>query len=137
MTKRDDERTLAAQMLAELRTLAQTTTELAARFQGQVINNVLEVGTQIIPAGGTYVPFEWQAACGSFEIDNQGTHPMQVTSAGPTASGAAPTSGTGVTNIPAGAVRKVNVASHQVTVYGTAADVFCYQAFTAGARPVV
>ena len=132
--KTDDQRTLAAQQLQELRTLAETTTELAARFQGQAVNNVLEIGTVILPPAGQN-GHSWQAAAGSIEVDNQGTHPMTVVAASPAAT--APTSGTGMYPVPANSRRVINVASREVTVYGTAGDVYGYQAFTAGARPVV
>jgi hypothetical protein len=132
----DAQRTLAAEQLQELRGLAQTMTELAARWSGQAINNVLEVGSNVIPSTGTPgVEISWGAAAGSIEVDNQGTHPMTVQAAPIGAS--APASGIGVYPVPANSRRTINLASHVVTVYGTAADVFAYQAFTCGARPVV
>jgi hypothetical protein len=128
------ERVLAAEQLVEARTLRETMTEFMARWAGQAVNNVLEVGTVIMPAGGLQ-SFSWQVSAGSIAIDNQGTHPMVVV-AGGASGGGAPTSGIGVSIVPANSRRVVNVASRQVTVYGTPADVFCYEAFTKGATPV-
>lgn len=132
----DAQRTLAAEQLQELRGLAQTMTELAARWSGQAINNVLEVGTVTIPAGAVGVELSFGAAAGSIWVDNQSAANKMTVQAG--AIGAsAPTNGIGVAQVPFGQHRTINVASHVVTVYGTAGDTFVYQAFTCGARPVV
>ena len=132
----DAQRALAAEQLQETRSLNQTMTELAARWSGQAINNVLEVGSGSIPSTGTPgVELSWGAAAGSITLDNQGTHPMTVQAAPIGAS--APTGGIGVYPVPANSRRTINIGSHVVTVYGTAADTFAYQAFTCGARPVV
>lgn len=126
------ERQLAAEQLDTLKYLSQTMTQWAARWSGRVTNSVLEVGTFTIDATGAKT-LSWGAACGAIEVRNLGTHTMTVVSGPATV---LPTQGTGMYQIPAGQVETVNVANHTVTVFGTAADSFSYQAYTVGGAPV-
>lgn len=123
---------LAMEQLQELRTLAQTTTELAARLSGQAINNVLEVGTWTFDTSAVKV-LSWNAACGAIQIRNLGGNTIAVVSGTPAVE---PAQGTGLYLIPKGVLDIVNVASHTVTVFGTANDTFSYQAFTVGGAPI-
>lgn len=125
---------LAAEELELLRHLMQANTELIARLAGQEINDVLQVGTYQFDASATPITFNWHVASGSVCVDNTSTHPITVTSYGPGGAGA-PTTGQGVTVVPAGARRTVPTASRQVTLYGTANDSFSFQAYTAPVRP--
>lgn len=130
---RQAELLLAAEMLAEFRHMAITTTEFMSRLAGRMVNNVLDVQTQPIPpglSGDAAIPLEYNVAAGAIFVDNQGTHPMTVSASAYT--GRAPTQGIGVTIVPAGAWRRINVASRNITIYGTAGDVVCFQVSAAG-----
>jgi hypothetical protein len=128
---RQAELLLAAEMLAEFRHMAITTTEFMSRLAGRMVNNVLDVQTQVIPAApNAAIPLEYNVAAGAIFVDNQGTHPMTVAASAYT--GTAPTQGVGVTIVPAGAWRRINVASRNITIYGTAGDVVCFQVSAAG-----
>ena len=122
---------LATEILDELRQLRLQQTEQLARWQGSVHirNDVLEVATKTFPTGGE-IPLQFPVPAGSIEVNNWSTHTVTVVSSPPT--GAAPTTGRGVYIVPAGACRVVNVASRQVTLYGTATDTISYQVLAAG-----
>lgn len=131
---REAERLIVAEAIQALRHAAQTMTEFAARLQGQVVNNVLESGTRILDASGTYTT-EWQAAGGCVYVRNLGTHPMTVTSRPVEPGGTAPSSGTGIWILPAGAADTVPLASRTMTVYGTTGDQVGVQVYTTSPAP--
>lgn len=132
MGRRESERLLAAEALADLRAYAQTQTAFAERLAGQVINHVLDVATHVFGPEPT-VPLAWHVAAGAIVVDNQGAGEVWVTSTGPSAS--PPTGGQGVYVVPAGQIRTIAVASRQVTLYGTEGERVCVQAFSAGILP--
>jgi len=121
---------LAAEMLASFRAYAQTHTAFMARLAGNIVNDVLSVRTEVIPASGI-VSGEHHVAVGILEVDNLGSHPMTVTS-GKDSSGSAPTSGRGVRIIPAGAWRNVPLDARSYSIYGTVGDTVCFVAYSAG-----
>lgn len=123
------ERTLTALMLAELREQNALMTEFTARLGSQIQNNVLEVATRVIPATGV-VSGEYGVAAGCIVVDNLSGSSVTVSSAGP--QGSAPISGIGVTIVPAGVMRVVNLASRSWSIYGTAGDTVTYQVLTRG-----
>jgi hypothetical protein len=130
------ERVLAAEMLDELRTLAQTMTSFAERLQGRIWNNVLQVETCVVDSAGTPVSRNWGAPAGCVVVENYSdTNTLTVESAGP--AGAAPTSGVGVERVPPGSRKVIALNSTTVTFYGTAGDAFSFQAFTAAPIPAV
>ncbi len=132
----EDRRVLTAELMDELRHYAQTMTEFAARLGGRLVNNVLAVETCIVDAVATPVAREWGVAAGCVEVSNlSDANTLTVVAAG--AGAAAPASGMGVYRVRPNTTRVVAVASRQVTFYGTAGDVFCYQAFTAAPQPAV
>jgi hypothetical protein len=136
---REAQRLLAAESVELLRALAQRMTEFTALLQGQVINNVLEVATVVVPAtGDALVQKQYQAAVGSVEVNNTSTHTVTVVS-GSNSGATPPTSGTGVYQVAAGATRLVNIGAREFTLYGTAGDTFGIQVFTRGgmARPTL
>lgn len=136
-TGRQAERILAAELLDEFRAYAQTSTEFMARLGGRVVNDVLGVETCVFDAAATPVDRQWHVAAGCIVVANySAANTLTVVAAGP-AGNPAPASGVGVTRIPPGACRVVALASRTVTFYGTAADAFSYQAFTAAPQPVV
>jgi hypothetical protein len=130
----NSQRVLVAELLAELRALHLTMTEYAARLGGRAVNNVLGVETFAIPTDG-YVNREYGVAAGAVDVSNPGNN-IVVVVAGGASSPAAPGTGVGVYRIPAGTARTVNVGTHQIGFYGTAADVVSIQVFAKGAEPV-
>jgi hypothetical protein len=134
--RRDVERTVAGEQLAELRALRNTMTEAVARLSGQVINGVLQVETVIFPADGSGVERSWHAPIGSVQVVNPiitAGHIVTVVSGN--AAGFAPTAGRGVFLVRPNSSEVVSIGGHVVTFYGTPGEAFSYQAFTIGARP--
>lgn len=135
LSKGEAERLFYMEMLAEMRRLCATTTEGFARLTGRSVNNVLDVQTQPIPTAG-YIQLTYGTAAGAIEVSNlsAGTGTVTVHASGP--AGSAPTYGIGVYRVAPGATRTISVDSHQITIYGTAADVVCWQVWSKGADPV-
>ncbi|GAA4699753.1 hypothetical protein [Phytohabitans rumicis] len=125
----DAERILAGELLDAFRASAQTHTEFMARLHGMVVNDVLAVETVALDADGRIFR-QWHVAAGAAEICNLSTEEVTVTASGP-ASGP-PTGGVGVSVVPAGAIRIVNLGSRQMTIYGTATDRVSFQVVTRG-----
>jgi hypothetical protein len=123
------ERILAAELLQEIRRLGVTMTEYSERIAAGVVNHVLEVGTRPIGTDG-YHTRAYKVPVGSIEVRNLGQHDMRVVNSAPGPS--APDYGIGVYVVPPGCTVLVNIASHNHTVWGTAGDIYCYQAFTRG-----
>ena len=130
MHRRDAERILAAEMLDAFRTMEQTMTRFIAHLGGRIVNDTLEVATRTFDTSGATL-LQFGSVCGSIEVTNAGTHLITVAS-GASNTTTAPTTGVGVHLIPAGAVRLVNIAARELTVYGTSGDSFSYQAFAGG-----
>jgi hypothetical protein len=130
----------AAEQLQATRLLI-TSTERVAGLTGQLINNILEVATYVIPAEG-YVTREYGAAAGYVTLSpGQATRGYTIEAA-PARSGAAPvsapTSGVGVfVTLPSTLPRTVPLASRVFTVYGTPGDSFSMVAGTAAPTPVL
>jgi hypothetical protein len=106
-----------------------------SRLAGRMTNNVLDVQTRLFPAvaepnGEAFVTLEYNVAAGAIFVDNLGTHEICV-DAGPYR-GLRPTQGVGVSIVPAGAYRRINVASRVITLYGTAADRVSFQVLATG-----
>lgn len=128
---------LAGELLYELRSINATLTEKVAQLAGQITNNVLYVGTLIFDATTFKQLGPFHVAAGSIVVDNlAAANIVTVTSHAPSPDGVAPASGTGVYKVKGGQCRAINVASHNITVYGTNADSVSVQVLTAAARPV-
>jgi hypothetical protein len=124
---------LNTELLEELRYVRAHTSRTAEILATGVKNNVLEVGTRVIPASGM-IQLAWAATCGSIAVRNlSAAHPV-VVAAGPAS--ITPT-GIGSWTVPAGEKDVVNTNSRVLTLYGTAGESLCYQAWTVGARPGV
>lgn len=123
------ERILAAELLEEFRHLTRTMTEYSERLATGVVNHVLEVGTRTLPDSGLYTR-TFSIAAGSIELRNLSTDDMTTVSSSP--GPAAPHDGIGVYVVPAGCSSLVNLASHDLTIWGTAGARFSYQVFTRG-----
>lgn len=118
---------IATEILAEIRHLNQTQTVWVERLAGQVVNHVLEVATVAIPDDG-WVTRSYHVPAGSIEVSNPGLDDVTVVAGSPATS--VPAVGVGVFIVPGGTLRHVNLASHAVTIYGTAAAVVSFQVLT-------
>jgi len=123
------ERILAAEILQELRGHTRVLTEYSEKIAHGAINHVLEVGTRTLPDDG-YYSRTWRVSTGSIEVRNLGQGEMTVVSSSPGSS--APVDGVGVYIVPAGSCALVNLASPDVTIWGTAGERFSYQVYTRG-----
>jgi hypothetical protein len=123
------ERVLAAELLQEFRRLTSTMTEYSERLTTGVVNHVLEVGTRTLPDSGRHTR-TFSVAAGSIEVRNLSADDMTTVSSSPGSS--APYDGIGVYVVPAGCSALINLASHDLTVWGTAGARFSYQVFTRG-----
>lgn len=132
-TGREANRVLQAELLAELRHNAQSQTEFMERLGGQIINNTLEVFSGQFDATGVFSR-NWKVAAGSVVVNNLGVAGHRIT-VSTTAPGSVAPTGTGTFLIDGGTSRTVPLASHNLTLYGTAGDFFSYAAFTAAVRP--
>jgi len=127
-------RVLDAELLQELRHVAQTTTEFTERLAGQAVNHVLEVFSGTFDATGVFSR-EYQVAAGCVEVNHLGAAANILTVSSGAPGGAGTPAGTGTYVIAGGTCRTVALASHQFTLYGTAGDRFSIQVFTAAIVP--
>ncbi len=118
---------IATEILGELRRITATQTVYLERLAGQVVNHVLEVATVAIPDDG-WVTRSYHVAAGSIVVDNPGLDDVTVVSASP--SGTKPAVGVGVYIVPGGTLRHINLASHDVTLWGTSGAVVSFQTLT-------
>jgi hypothetical protein len=83
-------------------------------------------------------PFDHHVAIGAVDGEQRlHAHRHRAVANAPTHEHGARRPATGVYLVAAGTERTVNVASHNVSLYGTAADTISVQAFAAGAAPTV
>lgn len=125
---RAEEKQLLAEMLAELRALRATQTDLAAQVRGGILNSVLLSELITIDATGEATR-SFNVAAGSIVCVNLSlTTDITLTSSGPQAT--APIAGPGVQLISAGTFLTMPLGSRQFTVYGTPGDKVNVQVFT-------
>lgn len=115
-------------MLAELRLMRQTSTDVAARGSGQIVNSVLDVRTFAFPASGVVV-FDYHVAAGSVQVANLSGSASVTVQAGTQTSETPPTSGTGVQVVPAQSWMSVPIGARAVTLYGAAGERVSLQVF--------
>jgi hypothetical protein len=131
VTKASD--VLTAELIEQLRHNAQTQTEILERLGGQVVNHILEGGKFTFDTSAVFQR-DFPTAIGSVTVSNIGANTVTIASG--QAAGSAPTSGIGVYDVPAGAVRTYPIGGHTVTFYGTNGQAFCYVISTAAIQPV-
>jgi hypothetical protein len=137
-SSRDARDLLTAEQLGVLRHQAQATTEFMERLGGQIVNNVLEVWSGVIPTEG-YRTFNYSVAAGSVNVFYRAADPVAtpdvfVTVATTGNNGSTPT-GTGTQLVQTGLERTVALASREFTIFGTAGGYLSVQVFTASVRP--
>jgi hypothetical protein len=128
---RHAEKILAGELLHELRTSHQLQTEHWAKATSQIVNGCLEAGSQKLDASGSYA-LTFKTVIGSFVITNLTGAAIVVSAGRPGPS--APTIGNGVHNIPANFQTTVPIGDQSLTVWGPAAGLISYQAWT-GLQP--
>lgn len=131
LTGREVRNAVATEILDELRYLRSHLTQAAERTGTGVVNHVLEVGTRVFDADGRVV-LEWGVPCGAIEVSMHGNGDCTVVASGPSSAAGTPGGAIGRYVVPQDAVRVVNVASRQVTLYGTPGEEVSYQAYTVG-----
>jgi len=122
---------LAAELLGELRYVRAHTSRTAELLATGVKNNVLEVATATFNTDGV-ISLGWSAVCGSITVRNLSSSSTVTVASGPASVAPA---GIGSWTVPASTCDVVNVNARVLTLYGTAGQKVCYQAFTIGARP--
>lgn len=131
---REAERQVWGEVLAALEAQHRTMTAFMERYQGIALNNTLEVCTAAFDASGL-ITRSFHAAVGSVQVVNlslTALHNITVVSGGPT--GQVPATGRGVAVVLPGTSLTVGLAATSFTLYGTAADLVTFQAFTTGAN---
>ena len=128
LTDRELTRAVAEATLDELKRLSTTMSGIAARDRSQLVNNVLEVSTRVIPGDGVLV-CTYNTQVGSILITNATGVALTVQTGTQTA-GDAPTQGKGVQIVPNNTWLAIPIASHAFTIYGPAAGSVGIQVFT-------
>ncbi len=127
---------LSSQWLAEFQHFMATNTEAIARIAGGLVNNVLESGTYTFDATGT-ITRSYKVAAGSMEVDNlSAANSMTVVDrADASGLGGAPSQGVGMRVIPKASFRRIPMAAHSWTIYGTPGDQVSIAVYTSPALP--
>ena len=107
-----------AEAVSTLGASIETQTETMSRLGGQLVNSVLLVGTFFVPADG-YLVRQFGVAAGAAWIE--ALDGSLTVSSGPPSS-PAPSVGTGVWQVAGSSARIVNLASRQLTIWGTVGD---------------
>lgn len=127
------DKVLQAELLAELRHHAQTSTQFLERLAGQAVNSVLEVFSGVFDATGQ-VSRDYAVAAGAITVNNLGIVGHRITVSTATPGAVAPT-GTGTYLVDGTTSRTVPLAARQFTLYGTAGDAYAFAVFTAAVVP--
>jgi hypothetical protein len=124
---------LAMEQLEELRAMRQLLTVQAARTSGRMVNNIINIQTQVIPADGI-LPIDMRVAAGAIKATNLSAV-NTVTIHGAPPQSYAPLSGIGVYVLLPNRSETIPVDSHMVTLYGTPNDRVSFVCFAAGPEP--
>ncbi|HTF08178.1 MAG TPA: hypothetical protein VK659_08405 [Asanoa sp.] len=132
LSQKDAERLMWAEMLAASRELVESSTVLTAALgRTGAYNGVIEVALWQIPAtGDIYLMREFSTVIGMVRVTNHHAADPLIIQAGMPMGPTGPTSGIGVQRCAAGATVAMPIGTRQVTVWGTAATLFSFQAFT-------
>ena len=129
ITQRDAQNLMNAEILAALRELVTSTTELTSQIGRQgAINGVLRVGSYVFAPDGV-MEFNHPVTVGSVIVHNLGASDVTV-QIGPGAAASTPGLGQNFHVVPAGDTVKMPVGSKGFVLYGTAAEGVNVQAFT-------
>lgn len=135
LTPRQAERAFYAELVSQLQQMYAAFTQTMTRLVGRSVNNVLEVGTKVIPAtGDPVIALSYRVPLGAITV-RAGAHPVTIAWGGVSSTATVPTQGTGIWIVPANTRDTVALTGHAVTLYATAGDSVSYQVFAAGPTP--
>lgn len=115
------------ELLDSIRKLDATSTKLIGQLRGGIHNDVLGVELAEFDDDGV-ITRQYGVPTGSVFVANHGTGNV-VVSSGPQGP-AAPGGGKGLGRVPAGSAQVINLASPNLTLYGTAGELVSLQVFT-------
>lgn len=121
------ETAITAELLAQMQHDRVNHTEMFARLQSNLTNDVLASGLQQFDASGQ-ITDSFRAPFGSVAVANHGTATVTLTNSPPAS--AAPQKGKGIHRIPAGGFKLANLAGTAYTLYGTASEFVTVEVFT-------
>lgn len=129
MTQRDAANLMNAEILAALRELVESTTQLTAAIGRQgSLNGVLRVGAYVFDASGA-MELNHPVTVGSAIVFNTGTVSITV-QLGPGAAASVPGLGQGFQVVTPGALLPIPVGQKALVLYGTAGQPVTVQCFT-------
>lgn len=127
---RQQEMIMQAELVAAVRSLAETNTQISAQLGRRgALNGVLDVWAGVLPAGGT-ITRNYEVVVGSMRVTNHGAAILTVQSGVAAGDTGAQSAGTGVQYVGPGATHSFPVGDRGWTITGTAADKVSIQAYT-------
>jgi len=131
LSPRQAEQLMQAELVDAIRSLVESSTEIAGRLQRRgAVNGVLDVWAGVLPTGGT-ITRTYEIVAGSMRVTNHGTAGFLTVQSGVAAGDTgAQSAGTGVQYIAAGATHSFPLGDRSWTITGTAADRVSLQVFT-------
>lgn len=122
---------MMAELSAAVRSLVESSTELAGRLGRRgAVNAVLESWAGVFPTNGV-ITRTYEVAAGSISIENlSATHSLILTTGVAAGDTGANTSGVGVSYVRANALGRSPLADHSFTLTGTAGDLVSFEVFT-------
>lgn len=122
---------MMAELNAAVRSLVESSTELAGRLRRRgSVNGVLESWAGVFPASGV-ITRTYEVAAGSISIENMAAaHTLTLTTGVAAGDTGANTSGVGVSYVRANARGISPIGDHSFTITGTAGDAISFEVFT-------
>lgn len=130
LTAQQAQTLLMAEMHAALRSLVESSTELAGRLgrRGSV-NSVLESWAGVIPANGV-IQRTYEVAAGSISIENLSAQKLIVNTGVPAGDTGGNSAGVGVSYIRPNALGRSPLGDHSFTITGNPGDSVSFEVFT-------
>lgn len=121
---------MTAELLSAVRSLVESSTELAGRLSRRgSVNGVMESWAGVIPASGV-ITRTYEVAVGSISVENLSAQKLIITSGNAAGDTGANTAGVGVSYIRANAFGRTPVADHSFTITGNPGDSISFEVFT-------
>lgn len=135
LSARQAEQLMQAELVAAIRSLVESSTEIVARLGRRgATNGVLESWAGVIPAGGV-LQRTYEVAIGSVSVENcSAANLMTVASGVPAGDTGGQSAGTGVSKVRANSRGIAPIGDHSFSITGTAGDVVSFEVFT-GLQP--
>lgn len=131
MSQRQAEQLMQAELLSAVRSLVESSTEIAARLGRRgAVNGVLEVYAGVLPAGGT-ITRTYEVTAGSMRLTNHSAAAILTVQSGVAAGDTgAQAAGVGVQYVAPGATHSFPLGDRAWTITGTAGDRVSLQVYT-------